>query len=138
MEAVKTGADFVYGVDGEPTYIEQANFVFEASNIEPERYKFAVGDVIKEDLTELGSFDIVLCLGLLYHIATPIELFENVSKASSDILLIDTGVSSRSGNVVELRREILDDPRDNVNYAIAMFPTRRAVLDMVGLFGYEG
>ena len=137
LEAIKAGADFVYGVDGRQTHVDQANFVFEASNIEPERYKFSVGNVLTEDFTEMGPFDIVLCLGLLYHIAKPMELFENVSKASSDLLLIDTGISSMSGNVVELRRESLDDPRFAIDYELVMFPTRRAVLDMVGQFGYR-
>jgi SAM-dependent methyltransferase len=137
LQAINAGADYVHGVDGRQMHVDQANLVFEALEIERSRYRFEVGNVLTRDFTDLGSFDIVLCLGLLYHIAKPMELFENVAKVSSDILLIDTGVSALPGSVIELRRESTEDVRYAVDYELVMFPTRRAVLDMVGQFGYH-
>jgi tRNA (mo5U34)-methyltransferase len=137
LKAINAGADFVHGVDGRQMHVDEANFVFEASEIDPSRYQFTLGDVLTKDFTELGSFDIVFCLGLLYHIAKPIEMFENVSKVSTDIMVIDTGISSLSGSVVELRKESLDEPRNAIDYEFTMWPTRRAVIDMVGQFGWN-
>lgn len=137
LQAINAGADFVQGVDGRQMHIDEARFVFEASGVDPSRYNFALGDVLRQDFTEFGSFDVVLCLGLLYHIAKPIEMFENVSRASTDLLLIDTGVASQAGSVVELRRESIDEPRNAIDYEYTMWPTRRAVIDMVSQFGYD-
>ena len=118
-------------------HIDQANLVFEALDVEPSRYQFSIADVTKEDFTKLGSFDVVLCLGLLYHVSKPIEMFENVAKVSSDLLLIDTTISPMSGSLIELHRERVDQPRNAIDYSLVMIPTRRAVLDMVTQFGYE-
>jgi 2-polyprenyl-3-methyl-5-hydroxy-6-metoxy-1,4-benzoquinol methylase len=137
LQAIKAGADYVHGVDGRQMHIDQANLVFEALAVEPSRYQFSLADVTNEDFTKLGSFDVVLCLGLLYHISKPIEMFENVAKVSSDLLLIDTTISPMSGSLIELHRERVDQPRNAIDYSLVMIPTRRAVLDMVTQFGYE-
>jgi SAM-dependent methyltransferase len=137
LQAARAGADYVHGIDGRQMHVDQANLVFEALEIERSRYDFEFGNVLTRDFTDLGSFDLVLCLGLLYHIAKPFELFENLAKVSTDVLLIDTGVSSLPGSVIELRRESTEDVRFAIDYELVMFPTKRAVIDMVRQFGYH-
>jgi SAM-dependent methyltransferase len=136
--AVEAGCDFVLGIDGRQMHVEQANFVFRVKNVAPSRYQFrcaTVYDALDDEVA--GSFDIVLCLGLLYHINKHINLFEKISQVNSDLLLIDTVLSMYSGSALELRRELLDEPRNAVDYELVMYPTRAAVLDMARLFGYE-
>jgi tRNA (mo5U34)-methyltransferase len=137
LEAIRAGAAFVYGIDGRQMHIDQANLVFEALDVERDRYEFALGDVLTDDLTALGSFDVVLCLGLLYHVAKPIELFDNLASVSSDVVVIDTGVSSGSGNSLELRRDDLSDPRSGIVHELVMFPTCRAVVYLLRSYGYK-
>ena len=73
-------------------HIEQANLVFEGSDVDPGRYSFLQRDLFDLNLEELGSFDIVLCLGLLYHVNRPIELLEKLRRCNTDLLLIDTSL----------------------------------------------
>lgn len=136
LEAIERGCDFVAGIDGRAMHIEQARFVFEAKDVDKERYEFLQGDIFEMDLSSLGRFDVVLCLGLLYHISKHVELLEKISEVNDDVLLIDTTLSLAPGSHLVLRSESLDSPRDAVDYEIAMTPTRRAVAEMIKLFGY--
>src|SRR5262249_29992354 len=67
--AVENGCDYVLGIDGRETYIEQARFVFEAKGVDPRRYDFRCANVFEVEPEDLGTFDIVLCLGVLYHVS---------------------------------------------------------------------
>jgi SAM-dependent methyltransferase len=138
LAAIEAGAEFVYGLEGRQMHVDQSNFVFEVNGIDRERYRFATGDIFKTDFKALGSFDIVLCLGLLYHVSKPVELMEKIVQASTDLLVIDTSLSLLPGASFELRRDPLDDPRNAIDYETVMVPTRKAVLDLIHQFGYRG
>jgi hypothetical protein len=86
---------------------------------------------------DIGSFDVVLCLGLLYHVSKPMTLLEWISQINTDLLAIDTSLSTREGSLLELRRESLEEPRSACDYELVMYPTKAAVCDMVRQFGYE-
>jgi len=90
LHAIEAGCDFVLGIDGRQMHVDQANFVFETKGIDPRRYRFERHNLFDLDFSGLGRFDIVLCLGLLYHVNKPIELFEKIAMVNSDLLLIDT------------------------------------------------
>ena len=72
LQAIEAGADFVLGVDNRQMHIDQANLVFEAKGIDSTRYRFEQGDVFTHDFGD--PFDVVLCLGLMEHVAKPVEL----------------------------------------------------------------
>jgi hypothetical protein len=38
---------------------------------------------------QVGCFDIVLCLGLMYHISKHVELMEKISEVNDDVPLIN-------------------------------------------------
>jgi tRNA (mo5U34)-methyltransferase len=137
LAAVDGGADYVLGVDGRQMHVDQANFVFEVKGVDEPRYDFVVADIFDLDPVEMGEFDVVLCLGLMYHISKHIPLMEMISAVNRDVLVIDTTLSLAPGSYLKLRSEKLDSPRDAVDYELAMAPTRRAVVDMVELFGYS-
>jgi SAM-dependent methyltransferase len=137
LAAIEAGADFVLGIDGRQMHIDQANFVFDAKGVDPKRYRFTTGNIFKTDMTTFGKFDVVLCLGLLYHVSKPVELMEKIDEASSDLLVIDTTLSMAPGSTFELRRDALDEPRNAVDYEMVLYPTRQAVLDLVQQFGYQ-
>ncbi len=138
LAAAEAGADFVFGLEGRQMHVDQANFVFEVNGIERSRYEFATGDIFKTDFTKLGSFDIVLCLGLLYHVSKPVELMEKIVQVNRDVLVIDSSLSLLPGSAFELRHDPLDDPRNAVDYELVLVPTRGAVLDLLHQFGYQG
>ena len=81
LQALEAGADFVLGVDARQMHVDQANLVFEAKGTDPSRYRFETGNVFEHELAE--RFDVVLCLGLLDHVAKPVELFELMTRAGA-------------------------------------------------------
>jgi SAM-dependent methyltransferase len=117
-------------------FIEQANFVFEVKEVEKSRYNFITGNIFDIDFLEFGSFDIVLCLGLLYHVKDPIFLLEKISKANNDILVIDTRVSNIPGSRLEFLLDY-EGVDSYVDSKLVMQPTKRAVFDLVKSFGYS-
>lgn len=135
--AIEAGCDFVLGVDGRRMHIEQANFVFEVNQIAKGRYEFVCGNIFEMDFERFEAFDIVLCLGLLYHISKPIVLMEKIAPINRDILIVDTGVSLRKGSALAIHHEPLDDPRMAVDYELVFRPTKGAVFDIVRQFGYS-
>jgi hypothetical protein len=76
-------------------------------------------------------------LGLLYHISKPIVLMEKIASINRDILIVDTGVSFGKGSALAIHHEPLDDPRMAVDYELVLRPTKGAVFDIVGQFGYS-
>jgi SAM-dependent methyltransferase len=135
--AVENQCEYVLGVDGRQMHIDQANFVFEVNKIEKNRYDFMKANVLETDFQKYGTFDIVLFLGLLYHINKPVCIMEKISEINSDILLIDTRVSKAEGSFFEIRHETTDDPRNAVDYELVFRPSKQAVVDIVRQFGYK-
>lgn len=138
LRAVKAGADYVLGIDGRQMHVDQANFVFDIKEMEKSRYDFVLGNVFDFDYDRFGTFDIVLCLGLLYHISKPMELMELISRVNTDLLVIDSTLSKLRGSLFEVKKDRLEEPRDAIDYEMVMVPTRGAVLDLVRQFGYSG
>ncbi len=94
LQAIEAGADFVLGVDVRQMHIDQANLVFAAKGVDPARYRFEQGDVFTHDFG--GGFDVVLCLGLMEHVAKPVELIERMAASGAELLVIDTALSGAS------------------------------------------
>jgi tRNA (mo5U34)-methyltransferase len=87
IEMKRRGADRVLGVDTDELYLDQARFAAEICNLKIEFRNLSVYDVAR--LNE--SFDIVLFLGVLYHLRHPLLaldlLREHVVK---DLLVFQT------------------------------------------------
>ncbi len=131
--AVEAGAEYVLGLDASQTYIDQAELVFEAKRVERERYRFQCADVLAHDLQE--SFDVVLCLGLMEHVARPFELFERIAATGAELVVIDTALSRASSSSFEVSK--LAQPEDAVNGPLVLVPTRQAVIELAARFGLQ-
>jgi SAM-dependent methyltransferase len=133
LEAIEAGADFVLGIDGCDTYIEKAKLVFEAKGVDPARYRFEQANIFEYDLQE--SFDVVLCLGLLNVVSKPVALFELMSGSQAPLIVIDTALSRAPTKLFEVSR--LTESRNVIDYGLVLVPTRRAVVELAGQFGYQ-
>jgi SAM-dependent methyltransferase len=133
LAAVEAQADFVLGVDAKPMYLEQAELVFSAKDIDPARYRFEQGNVLAHDFSE--GFDVVLCLGLLDHIAKPVELFELLAAVAPQLLVIDTEISRSRASVFEV--DSLYRRENAVEHETVLIPSRLAVLELAAQFGFE-
>ncbi len=49
-----------------------------------------LGDIMEVDLEELGKFDVVVCLGVLYHMKEPLTLLERVRSLTREVAVIET------------------------------------------------
>jgi tRNA (mo5U34)-methyltransferase len=82
--AAEAHADFVLGVDAREVHIEQANLVFEAKGLDRSRYRFEQGNLFRHPIE--GRYDVVLCLGLLDHVAKPVELFDVMARSGPELI----------------------------------------------------
>lgn len=139
LAAIEAGCDFVLGVDGRAMHVEQSNFVFEVNDVDPSRYRFDVGNVFDYPFDSFPPFDLVLCLGILYHVAKPFCLMELVSRANTDLLVIDTSISELPGSFLSFTQEapLEGDPRRAIDYRLVTYPTKMAIRDMGRALGYD-
>ncbi len=49
-----------------------------------------VADIQTKQLNKIGTFDIVFCYGLLYHLENPIAALRNIKSACKELLLLET------------------------------------------------
>ena len=133
LQAIEAGADFVLGIEASETAVEQANLVFEAKGVDSGRYGFDVANIFEYELS--GRFDVVLCLGLLNVVSKPVALFELMSAAEPELIVLDTGLSKAATRLFEVSR--LVESRNRVDYDMVLVPTRRAVIELAGQFGLK-
>jgi len=136
LRAIESGCDFVLGIDGRKMHVEQANFVFEVKGVEKQKYRFVQGNVFDVDFAKYGNFDIVLCLGLMYHISKPVLLMERISEVNNDILVIDTRLSRAPGAYLEVRHDDLDKKLSALDYPLVLFPSKLALFEIAQQFSY--
>jgi len=55
------------------------------SSVEP-----VVGDILSVDLAALGTFDVVLYLGVLYHVTEPLTALRRVRAVTSEVAVVET------------------------------------------------
>jgi tRNA (mo5U34)-methyltransferase len=137
LAAIEAGAEFVLGVDGRQMHIDQASLVFDVKGVDTSRYRFATADVFALDLSDEEPFDVVLCLGLLYHVSKPFELMDRISAWNADLLVVDTRVDPRPGPYFRIRGQQMDDPRQALDRPVALHPSKEAVARLAREFGYR-
>ena len=137
LQAIQAGCDYVVGVDGRQVHIDQANLVFEVNEVPRDRYELICADVLRLDYAELGTFDIVLCLGLLYHVCKPVELFERIAAVNTDVLLIDTSLSLAPGSYLQITFDSVAEPLNALDRSLVFYPTALALVHIVSQFGYS-
>lgn len=140
LAAVESQCDFVLGIDGQSGSIEQARLVFQAKGVAPDRHELRCGDLFDALASDIGSFDLVLALGILhwFQFTDHIRFLEAVARVNTDLLIIDTVVSSRRGALLELRGEPLGERDPRRGDRLSILPSRRALLEMMRRLGYAG
>ena len=90
VEAAKLNSEYVLGVDIVKRYLEQANFIKRALNLEQVEFKEIGIESIDE--SSVGLFDVTFCFGILYHLENPILAMKQLSSVTKKIMLVDTDV----------------------------------------------
>jgi 2-polyprenyl-3-methyl-5-hydroxy-6-metoxy-1,4-benzoquinol methylase len=100
LEFASRGARVV-AVDGRDDHLAKARFAQRALGIET--LEFVHDDVRNLSRERLGTFDVVLCAGILYHLDAPdvFEFVRAVAGMTKGFAIIDTHVSPYGADVVE-------------------------------------
>ena len=96
IEMKRRGAARVVGIDSEALYLAQARFAAEVSGVELELHQLSVYDV-----AELGeTFDLVLFMGVLYHLRHPLLALDLIHEHVARDLLVFQSMQRGSDQVV--------------------------------------
>lgn len=90
IEAARAGAAEVVGIDVDPHYIRQAEFIRDALGYDNVSYRVARLEDL--DIAETGSFDVVFFFGILYHLADPVGALTRISALARDMIVVDTSM----------------------------------------------
>jgi tRNA (mo5U34)-methyltransferase len=125
LQCALLGAEVV-GFDGRPELIEQANLM--KSIVGVDNVQFKVLDFWEMSPQALGgTFDIVLNLGLLYHLTDPLKALQLTRAMARDYVLLDTNVYPSAEPVIKLRWEEPDDIRRAIAAGIVAYPSKGSI-----------
>jgi SAM-dependent methyltransferase len=98
IEFARQGAEVV-GIEARESHIEKARFAAEALSLG--NITFAQDDVRNLSAEKYGHFDVVLCLGILYHLNAPdvFHFMERISDVCRRLLIIDTHLAGTDAEV---------------------------------------
>ena len=114
MEMKKRGAERVLGIDFDEAYLAQARFAAQTMDYDIEFRKLSV-----YDLGQLGEhFDVVLFMGVLYHLRHPLLALDLIHEHVAKDLLVFQSMQRGSTDVMPVEEnytfwqtEHFDDPR---------------------------
>ena len=125
MQCALLGAEVV-GFDARPELIRQANLIKSIAGLA--NVKFTVLDIKEMNPRSLnGTFDVVLNMGVLFHVPNPLEALQLSMAMSHKHLLLDTAVSTSKNPVLELRWEEPLDTWTSCSAGVVAYPSKRAV-----------
>jgi tRNA (mo5U34)-methyltransferase len=128
LEMKKRGAERVLGIDFDPVYLAQARFAAEVARLDIEFRHMSVYDVAQ--LQE--KFDIVLFMGVLYHLRHPLLALDLIHEHVAGDKLIFQSMQRGSGDVEQLENDYPFWERDiftKSGYPVMHFVERRYAHD---------
>jgi len=97
-QLAQRGCQSVLGIDARQCHVEDANLIARAQGLD--NFQARLSDVHALDAEELGRFEIVLMLGLIYHLENPVGAIRLARELTNKVCLIETQVVPHlSGNV---------------------------------------
>ena len=94
----RKGMREVRGIDVRPSSLTKARFVAELLGLKNVTYE----ECNIEDLSsEIGPYDLCLCLGLLYHLENPVLSLRKISSITGEVCIIETQVVDEVEGSVE-------------------------------------
>src|SRR5690349_24931638 len=98
IEMKRRGADRVVGIDSDPAYLAQARFAAEMSGVQLE-----LGQLSVYDVAALGErFDLVLFMGVLYHLRHPLLALDLLRRTVVGRLLLFQSMMRGSAEIAAI------------------------------------
>lgn len=139
LEAFRRGAASVTSLDywSRPGWeVGRASFDFMA-RVTGHRFELVDIDLDtpRLDMSGIGRFDVVLFLGVLYHVIDPIAVLQQISALVGDVLVVETHIEhlpeERPAMVFYPGAELADDPTNWWG------PNRACVIELLKLVGFS-
>ena len=116
------------GFDGRPEN------VVEASNRFP-KIPFAQADIQDRTIVELGSFDLVVCFGVLYHLENPLLAVRNLRELTEKCLLVESMCLPEDRPSMLLRTEPRQEDQSLTDSAF--YPSEGSLVKMLYRAGFR-
>lgn len=107
-----------------------------AANVERYGFEFTQLDVMGERAIGLGSFDVVLCSGLLYSVESPVSLLLRLHGLTNELLVLETGYTTLGGEAPMM--VFHGGGEGTANPSNWWTPNRLCLQQMLELAGFEG
>jgi SAM-dependent methyltransferase len=147
------GASRVVGIDVREHNIRRAKLLREHFGIPDERLELVQGDVFDIDPDALGTFDVVLVLGLIYHVEDPMGLLRLARRCTRGLCVIESQLTRQTapiihgnGRAAELHEaegslaifiEAGWNPIASTGEVLSFVPNRTALAQMARAAGFE-
>jgi len=118
---VEWGAAEVIAIEARSETLRRARALRDHAGIAAGRLDLRIGDATVADPRELGTFDVVLCLGLLYHLEDPIGMLRRARALTcvGGLLVLETQVARSPEVPLRHAWGSSDDPAETAAGAFA-------------------
>ena len=100
------------------------------------RVESVVGDFMTMDLSKLGQFDVVLFLGVLYHMRHPLLSLERVARLTRQLLVVETSAVAVPGFEHHSFAEFFESNELNGDVSNWWTPNRHAAMALCRAAGF--
>jgi SAM-dependent methyltransferase len=157
--ALEWGAARAVGVDVRALNIRRATLIRDHFRIAGDRLHFEQSSVYELDHTRLGTFDVVLVLGLIYHLEDPVGALRIARALTEGTVVVESQLTSHNETMrvgwgqtdvfkdVDTHWAAIREPpaeqRDDGNTlasfggVVSMVPNRAALLQAIEVAGYR-
>lgn len=90
VKMAQAGFTRVHGIDARESHIEDSRLISEIYGLD--HLSFARDDIHALDAGQLGEFDVVLMLGLLYHLENPVGALRSCRALCRNLCIIETQI----------------------------------------------
>jgi len=136
--AINAGAKEVVGIEARDVLINKAYFNLDKEGVIPSKYSLINGDITK-DLLKIGkTFDIILCLGVLYHIPDCVKLLFDLAELGPKYIIIDSETVKSSKPIFYLKLERTIDISNGIgnHEALVSIPSFEAIKTTLKYLNY--
>ncbi|WP_132252385.1 class I SAM-dependent methyltransferase [Methylobacterium segetis] len=133
LDAAVHGVGSTSGLDLRAENIAQANFLKSLYGVE--NANFEVGNV-KDALDTDKTFDVVLNLGLMYHLSTPFEVMLDCYNISKKFCVVDTITHTEPFSAYFVRSKDTSSPIEG-DLSFELQPTYRGIIDTMRAAGFQ-
>lgn len=130
LDLAERGVGSVLGLDFRPENLAQAEFLKTAFGIENASFG-------RENVKDLGgrTFDVVLNLGLMYHLSTPFEVMRACYDATERFCVVDTITHHEPFSAYHVNVANTESPIEG-DLSFELQPTYRGILDTISAAGF--